>query len=608
MRPASAQIETAPSNELPIKVNGPLLITGYSFSGHSINYIQIFNSSTSIVDLSGWKVAYEYGGARYNLIDLYGNLAPKQYITVAKSSVLPSATFIFTGATPVDPILTSVVLVPPTVSNLNDEIVSPSITSSTVRVAGTPATFYFTRTTSSATGNYTTTFNAFIPPASFIVASDGLYVPPASFDATIVEIFPDAPSCAPTGTASCSDYVKIFNGTNQPVDLSKFRLRAGSYGQTSTSSNTAQLSGVLQSGEYASFPISLSSSGSWVWLEDTYGILRYDSSIVGYPSSSGHDSEAWSYNQSSSVWEWTTFPSPGNVANQFAVPVEVNMCEGLVVSEIAANVASEDQFIEIMNTTDMDLLLDGCVIQTNRSTTNNYVLSGNIAPKAVQAIYIKDTPLTLTKTTSGTVYLLSSDLKTEIDSASYADMAENTSLVLIDNTWLQTYAITPNAFNVWQEFALCEDGYVRNLETGYCNKIQVTDVQTSCGDGKYRNPETNRCKTIETASSSLLIPCASNQVRNPETNRCRSITTASTLQPCAANQERNPTTNRCRTKAAMVEADFPVEAVATSTEATLGWWAFGGVGLLALSYAGWEWRSEVGQFIKKAASFIPSRG
>lgn len=608
MRPASAVIETAPSNELPIKVNGPLLITGYSFSGHSVNYIQIYNSSSGIIDLNGWKAAYEYSGIRYTLVDLHGNLAPRQYVTVANNLVLPTATFGFGGSAPSDPVLTSVVLVPPTILNFNDEAANPSITASTVRVAGTPATFYFARTTSSSTGNYNTTFSAFIPSANFTVASDRLYEPPTTPGITIVEIYPDAPSCAPTGTASCSDYVKLFNGTLQSVDSSKFRVRAGSYGQSSTSSNTVQLGGLLAPGDYASFPISLSSSGSWVWLEDIYGMVRYDSSIVGYPSSSGHDGEAWSYNQQSSVWEWTTFPSPGNEANQFAVPAQVNICSGLIVTEIAANVASEDQFIEIMNTTDTDLILDGCALQTNRSTTNNHVLSGSLAAGALLTIYVKDTPLTLTKTTSGTVYLLSSDLQSEIDSVSYEDMAENTSLVRIGDTWLQTYAITPNAFNVWQEFALCEDGYVRNLETGYCNKIQATEEQASCGAGKYRSPETNRCKTIETASSSLLAPCASNQIRSPETNRCRAIVAANSLQPCAANQERNPETNRCRNKAAMIEADFPVEAVAASTEASIGWWAFGGVGLLALGYASWEWRSEIMSAIKKGGSFIPSRG
>ncbi len=608
VQPVNAVIETLPSNEVPIKVNGPLLITGYSFSGHTVNYIQVYNSSTSVVNLEGWKLGYDYASTKYNLIELAGKLAPKNYITVASNAIMPTATFTFVNVSPpADPVLTSISLIPPSALNFNDEVATPSISSSTPRIAGVPATFYFTRTTSSSTGSYNTTYNAFIPPFNFTLASDGLYEPPIDAEVMVVEIYPDAPACAPTEIAGCNDYVKLFNNSSQSVDLSRFRLRAGSYGQSATSSNTAQLTGTLAAGNYASFPITLSSSGSWVWLEDTYGTVRYDSSIVGYPSSSGHDGEAWSYNRLNSTWAWTVYPQPGNVENQFIIPTEVNTCSGLIISEVAANVASEDQFIEILNTNSADLNLEGCMIQTNRSTTNSHVLTGNLVSGGVRVIYIKDTPLTLTKTTSGTVYLLSSDQQTEIDSVSYEDMAENTSMALVGDTWVQTYYITPNSANIWLEYLPCDDGYFRNLETGYCNKVQVNEEQVDCEVGKYRNPETNRCTNVETVNS-LLAPCASNQVRNPETNRCRAVSTAGSLKPCAANQERNPETNRCRNKVDMVQADFPVEVVGESAQSTLGWWAFGGVGLLALGYAGWEWRIEIMNAIKKVGSFIPSRG
>jgi len=613
MQPASAQIDTLPSSELPIKINGPLLITGYSFSGHSLNYVQIYNSSSNMVSIEGWKVGYEYnngsGSSRHNLVELYGKLAPRQYMTVGSNTMLPTATLVFTNAPslPTDQALSAIVLTPPLAANFSDEIATPSITASTIKVATTPSTYYFMRTTSASTGNYNAGFSAFIPSDGFNLASDGLYEPPNAAEVTIVEIYPDAPTCGPTGSAGCSDYVKLFNGSNQTVDLSKLRLRTGSYGQSSTSSNTVPLNGVLAVGEYVSFPITLSSSASWVWLEDVYGTVRYDSSVINYPSSSNHDGEAWSYNQQSSAWEWTAYPQPGNVQNQFAIPTEVNMCNGLIVSEVAANVASEDQFIEIMNTSTVDLKVDGCVIQTNRSTINSFLLSGILPSGGTQAIYIKDTPLTLTKTTSGAVYILSSDKQSEISSVDYENLAENTSLALVSNVWLQTYAVTPNAANIWQEYPLCDDGYFRNIETGYCNKVQTIEPQADCDDGKYRNPETNRCRNIETVSA-LLTPCASNQVRNPETNRCRNVASVSSLQPCASNQERNPETNRCRSKTAMIEADFPVEAVGQASEATLGWWAFGGVGVIALGYAGWEWRNEMLSLIKKVASFIPSRG
>ena len=129
---------------------------------------------------------------------------------------------------------------------------------------------------------------------------------------------------------------------------------------------------------------------------------------------------------------------------------------------------------------------------------------------------------------------------------------------------------------------------------------------TPCGGGQYRSPDTNRCRTLA-STASILVPCAQNQERNLETNRCRNIASSNELKPCAANQERNPDTNRCRNKTSSISTDFPVEAVAQSGEATLGWWAFGGVGTLAAGYAGWEWRREVLVWIRKVLPFGTGR-
>ena len=110
-----------------------------------------------------------------------------------------------------------------------------------------------------------------------------------------------------------------------------------------------------------------------------------------------------------------------------------------------------------------------------------------------------------------------------------------------------------------------------------------------------RNTETNRCRLLETASSSLT-PCAANQERNPATNRCRLIaSSASQLKPCAAHQERNPETNRCRLAASssIPSADHSVSSAASSNS-PIAWLSFIAVSILALGYAIWEWRREIG--------------
>jgi hypothetical protein len=141
----------------------------------------------------------------------------------------------------------------------------------------------------------------------------------------------------------------------------------------------------------------------------------------------------------------------------------VNRCEGIIISEIAANVAVDQQFVELYNPTDHSIDTTGCLLQTNRSTTKHHELSGTVQPGQYIALPIAAIQLTLTKTTTGTVYLLSSDGKEETDARSYDSLATNTSWSWFgEGDWRQTFALTPNAPNAWQEFLPCSDGYERN--------------------------------------------------------------------------------------------------------------------------------------------------
>jgi hypothetical protein len=139
-------------------------------------------------------------------------------------------------------------------------------------------------------------------------------------------------------------------------------------------------------------------------------------------------------------------------------------------------------------------------------------------------------------------------------------------------------------------------------------KAMSTKTPTPCKEGQYRNEETNRCRSIA-AEATALAPCDDDEERNPATNRCRKIASlASQLTPCKEGQERNPETNRCRNVAAAVPPDaaFGVEPVADTGKAFIGWWALGGVGILALGYAGWEWRQEIAAVIRKVGTFFTS--
>ena len=311
---------------------------------------------------------------------------------------------------------------------------------------------------------------------------------------------------------------------------------------------------------------------------------------------------------------------------------QVNLCPNIVLSEVAANV--EEQFIELQNISGETVSLAGCKLQTNHST-KSYVFSESEAAEPGQyvTILIADTGLTLTKTTTGTVYLLSSDGSIEVDTIKYSSLSKETSWSRIGNEWKQTYVMTPSAANVYAKYPACDEGYWRNEETGRCSKIIEPVALTDCGEGRERNPatgrcrniatgstlapckegqyrseETNRCRSIASAAASVLKPCADDQFRNPETNRCKKIASAEELADCGEGRERNPETNRCRNvrAASMPLAPFAAEQVTQTAQGTLGWWVFGGASLLAVGYAGWQWRFEMGRLARKVRGAVLS--
>jgi hypothetical protein len=284
----------------------------------------------------------------------------------------------------------------------------------------------------------------------------------------------------------------------------------------------------------------------------------------------------------------------------------VNDCADIFISEIAANVSSDHQFIELYNAGTDSVVLDGCLLQTNRSATKSYELVGTLTSGEYRAYMVAATELQLTKTTAGSVYLLASDGESETDVRSYESLSTETSWAWYETgDWRQTFTPTPNKANIWQEFLPCEVGYERAPDTERCRKIVINEeVVSECETGKYRNPETGRCKTIEVVD--VVTPCRTDQYRSVDTNRCRSVTSATaTLAPCKDNQERNTETNRCRVTASVVPAvDYSVEPTKEATSAFTGWWVLGGIGLLGLGYAGWEWRSELRMMIRKTGSFF----
>lgn len=632
----AATITPVPS-ELP-QIDGAFMITAYSFQGQAIRYVQVANTSRSVALLDGWVVqALWPDDTEWQTTPLHGYVPPGHKVVIAESTVMPDATFTYKNTSPAMATRPHTIqLVPPADRGLNRHTVTISISDSsgasrTPRDNSTnPETFYFQRNISGSSGNYLTSFTASATQPD-VLESDPLYMPQDDTPLQIVELYPRSLNCSPADDGPlCYDYVKVFNAASQSVELGDYRLRTGAVGQSSTASNTAYLSGQVAAGEYAVLQLNLADGGSHVWIEDAYGLAVYAETSVSYGATSGHDGMTWSYNPTRDSWQWTAYPTPHNAPNRFGLTDAVNACSGVMLSEVAANYS--DQFIEVYNPGNEIVDISGCQLQTNRSSVTSYVfgLNTKLVPGEHKAIMIADTRLALSKTTTGTVYLLNSDGSAEIDATTYGSMSANTSWALIDGEWQQTYVITRNKSNVYQQFADCEAGYVRNESTGRCNRIMLatrpapcapnqyrnpetgrcrllaaTSALAPCREGQYRHPDTNRCRNIA-STASALTPCRPGQVRNPATNRCRAIaSTASTLKPCQEGWERNPETNRCRKIASIAAVtDFPVEPIIDTAQGFAAWWTLGGLTLLGAGYGAWEWRRELAAGLRRVGGMM----
>jgi len=310
-------------------------------------------------------------------------------------------------------------------------------------------------------------------------------------------------------------------------------------------------------------------------------------------------------------------------------PKELNKCEGLKLSEIASNV--DEQFIEIINSGEKTVITTGCKLTVGDAGVRENIGDIELNPGEFLTIKIKNTKLKLPKT-KGKVYLLD-EAGSQIDSTEYEKLAKSSSWSLVDDEWMQTFMITENSENIFKEYLDCQSGYERNV-LGKCVKISVPPVESPCPVGQYRHPETRRCRKNE--AEKTITPCKDGYYRSEETGRCRSIASAAakTLKPCPEGQfrnsstgrckkiastddiakecpegfERNPQTKRCRKikSTNMPTVGSAAAEVKQVAGATWGWWAFGGVSLLAVGYGVWQWRWEISQFVRKIRERVRS--
>ena len=451
--------------------NAPLLITSIH-TAKNAGFIELHNQGSAPVKLSSWTLRYSGIDSEVDIHLPDSWLLPDNFVVLSENGLV-AGTIGF-----------PVLAFGPAETVQSAELIDGTGTSVS-RLSALPADLtskWYQRKSTGISGVFVGDFSA--ATASTKLRHTPLYNAPVSHPVVrVVEVYSHASNCAPNDAAAvCSDYVKLYNPSDSPLDLRDYRLRSDS--GSSLSGNAFHLDnyGLVPPGSYMDIrmrddgsAMSLTDDGGYVWIEDAEGVERYDETIVQYPSASSTTKIGWAWAlDGSGQWQWTSMPSP-SASNSFPVPGQ----------------------------------------------------GGSVETSSLSS---------------------------------------------------------------------CPVGKYRSPDTNRCRTVEETiNALATCDEGSERNPETNRCRKTATLASATLAVCEVGQERNPETNRCRKVAGASTgagLTPCKAGQERSPETNRCR------KIETASTAAITDPPGAQGFDAVGGialgiVGLAAVSYGAFEWRSEI---------------
>lgn len=295
----------------------PLIITSYKTvnSGTDIAFLQVYNDSDVLQDVSSWTItATDAANNSYSaMVDArVGYIEPGKHVIVEQNNAVSGATYTMTGWSTTAP---------------SSSIKTLTLSSSQYRphtsaVGGAVDEWMMRNTTTSGYSTATTAaaFSVHYQP----LFDDGLYMPPnVPVGLHVAEIYPYASICDPLDTnVLCGDYIKLVNDAATPIDLSSYVLRTDSSSASRTSANTFDLSqyGIVNPGDYIVISqtdsggrLSLTNSGGYIWVEDTWGLMQFPETMAKYESA-GSSLQGYGYARDElGNWQWTSTPTPGGV-------------------------------------------------------------------------------------------------------------------------------------------------------------------------------------------------------------------------------------------------------------------------------------------------------
>ncbi len=310
-----------------------LLVTGYQRdeTGRQLLFFQLYNNYDTPLDLTQWRFYIDSIDEAHQISfssPTGGFIRPKGHVIISSVGYVTGASYgdmqavEFTNKS-----AASLHVVPPT--DLAERSVAYTLRfagDSTVTVNDDNFAGMWLRNQSTTAG-YNTTFA--LSSTSQII-DNSLYVLPPSPAARVVEVYAYSSDCAPNDTSVlCGDYIKLYVGSE---DMSEYVLRTSNSSTSRTTSNTFYLEDYPVVEGYITVNVTekndrvaLTNSGGYIWLEDVYGLQRYDGTMTHYTGFSGKEQGySWMLDDDG-VWRWSTTPSPysDNIVTAPVMPVTV---------------------------------------------------------------------------------------------------------------------------------------------------------------------------------------------------------------------------------------------------------------------------------------------
>lgn len=267
----------------------------------------------------------------------------------------------------------------------------------------------------------------------------------------INELFPD-PTESPEKKF---EYIELYNFDDTPIDLSGWVLK--------NKNNQATLSGNIEAHAYLSLQdkLTLHNDGDTIALFDPNGEEIFSINYVEEDILPGY-----SYNFSDSGWKWSSILTPEK-ENEFDPPPSPEPAPGpdpapalepktysdkIFLNEILPNPSGDEkagEFIELYNPEESNIDLSNWILRDG-SKTGKYVFPENsaIETDGYLAVYRTDFKFALNNSGAESVTLYSPDDKT-VSAVSYTSAKENVSYNFDGNNWHWSKFLTPDAENIF---------------------------------------------------------------------------------------------------------------------------------------------------------------